>query len=40
MFWPEEIWGQYAKDLEEFKLAQNSDKAVQALNAMVANALG
>lgn len=39
MFWPKEIWGQYANDLEEFKLAENSHKAVQALNTMVADAL-
>ena len=39
MFWPKEIWGPFASDLEEFKLSKNSDRAVQALNAMIANAL-
>jgi phytoene/squalene synthetase len=40
MFWPKEIWGKYATKLEDFKDAENSSKAVQALNAMVTNALG
>ena len=39
MFWPEEIWGKYASKLDEFKSAQNSSKAVQALNAMVVDSL-
>lgn len=39
MFWPKEIWGNYAADLAEFKSAANSSKAVEALNHMVADAL-
>eukprot|EP00878_Enallax_costatus_P022101 GHUV01023436.1.p1 GENE.GHUV01023436.1~~GHUV01023436.1.p1 ORF type:complete len:325 (+),score=79.94 GHUV01023436.1:206-1180(+) len=39
MFWPREIWGEYAQQLEDFKLQQNRIKAVQCLNHMVCNAL-
>ena len=39
MFWPKEVWGKYASELEDFKDPGNSRKAVQALNALVTNAL-
>lgn len=39
MFWPREIWGLYAKELGEFKLGCNREKAVACLNHMVSNAL-
>ena len=39
MFWPREIWGKYAKELDEFKLGCNREKAVECLNHMVCNAL-
>mmetsp|Transcript_12259 Transcript_12259/g.23416 ORF Transcript_12259/g.23416 Transcript_12259/m.23416 type:complete len:272 (-) Transcript_12259:347-1162(-) len=39
MFWPKEIWGLYAEQLEEFKDAENRDSAVQCLNHLVTNAL-
>jgi farnesyl-diphosphate farnesyltransferase len=39
MFWPREIWGRYAARLEDFKQEENSEKAVQCLNAMVTNGL-
>lgn len=39
MFWPKEIWGQYAGELREFADRRNEAKAVQCLNHMVANAL-
>lgn len=40
MFWPKEIWGKYAKRLDEFKDEENAEKAVECLNHMIANALG
>ncbi|KAF9094221.1 bifunctional farnesyl-diphosphate farnesyltransferase/squalene synthase [Mortierella sp. AM989] len=38
-FWPEEIWGQYAKKLEDFTLPENKEKALQCLSHMVFNAM-
>jgi hypothetical protein len=35
MFWPREIWGQYASELEDFKDKHNRAAAVQCLNNMV-----
>jgi farnesyl-diphosphate farnesyltransferase len=39
MFWPKEIWGEYADALAEFKDPENSKAAVQCLNHMVLDAL-
>ena len=39
MFWPKEIWGNYAERLDEFKEAENADRAVECLNHMITNAL-
>ncbi|KAL7698202.1 squalene synthase [Lotmaria passim] len=39
MFWPEEIWGNYATELGEFKDEANTAAALQCLNAMVADAV-
>lgn len=39
VFWPREIWGRYADDLSAFKEAKNEAKALECLNAMVADAL-
>lgn len=39
MFWPKEIWGNYAKVLDEFKEPKNLDKAMLCLNHMVTDAL-
>lgn len=39
MFWPNEIWGMYAKDLHEFVDESNKAAGLQCLNAMVANAV-
>jgi farnesyl-diphosphate farnesyltransferase len=35
MFWPREIWGKYAKSLDEFKDPANRGAAVECLNDMV-----
>lgn len=35
MFWPREIWGEYAHELEDFKYPQHRTSAVQCLNNMV-----
>lgn len=35
MFWPKEIWGQYARRLVDLKSKRNSVKAVYCLNHMV-----
>ncbi len=35
MFWPRDIWGQYAKELANFKDPANRDAAVRCLNHMV-----
>jgi hypothetical protein len=40
MFWPRDIWGRYAADLEEFKEATNRTAAIHCLNHMVTDALG
>lgn len=39
MFWPKEIWGNYARRLEEFKQPNKKGKAVACLNHMICNAL-
>jgi farnesyl-diphosphate farnesyltransferase len=39
MFWPKEIWGNYAEKLADLKPKENKQKAVECLNAMVADAL-
>lgn len=39
MFWPKEIWGQYAKKLADLKEPENAQAAVQCLNHMILNAL-
>lgn len=39
MFWPKEIWGNYARRLSDFKLERNSGSAVECLNHMILNAL-
>lgn len=40
MFWPREIWGQYADELEDFKDPANRAAAVQCLNHMVGAWMG
>jgi farnesyl-diphosphate farnesyltransferase len=40
MFWPRDIWGRYAADLEDFKEATNRTSAIHCLNHMVTDALG
>jgi len=39
MFWPKEIWGHFGDSLHDFKPRENRQKAVECLNAMVADAL-
>ena len=39
MFWPKEIWGKYAKTLEDFKAPENARQAVGCLNELVTDAL-
>ncbi|RNF04121.1 squalene synthase [Trypanosoma rangeli] len=39
IFWPHEIWGQYTDDLHNFTDELHEAKAVECLNAMVADAL-
>lgn len=39
VFWPREIWGKYAADLGAFKQPEHEAKALECLNAMVADAL-
>jgi farnesyl-diphosphate farnesyltransferase len=39
MFWPKEIWGHFGESLHDFKPKDNQQKAVECLNAMVADAL-
>ncbi|RNF27341.1 squalene synthase [Trypanosoma conorhini] len=39
VFWPREIWGQYTDDLHAFTDEPHEAKAVECLNAMVADAL-
>ena len=39
MFWPREIWGKYAKKLEDFKAPENAEKALGCLNELVTDAL-
>jgi farnesyl-diphosphate farnesyltransferase len=39
IFWPKDIWGQFTDDLHLFKDPAHIDRAVQCLNALVADAL-
>ena len=39
MFWPREIWGEYAEELDEFKDPENREEAVCCLNHMITDAL-
>jgi len=39
MFWPKDIWGNFAESLPEFKDPKNLHQALECLNAMVADAL-
>mmetsp|Transcript_25712 Transcript_25712/g.43085 ORF Transcript_25712/g.43085 Transcript_25712/m.43085 type:complete len:469 (-) Transcript_25712:309-1715(-) len=39
MFWPKEIWGEYAEKLEDFKDPANADAALQCLNHLITDAL-
>jgi hypothetical protein len=39
MFWPKEVWGQYASSLEDFKEPANAEQAVACLNHLVTDAL-
>lgn len=38
-FWPKEIWGQYAENLDDFAKNPNSPKSIACLNHMVTDAL-
>lgn len=39
MFWPQEIWSKYAKELKDFACKENMSSAVLCLNDLVDNAL-
>lgn len=39
MFWPKEIWGQYAEKLEDFKDPSNRTNAKKCLNHLIVDAL-
>ncbi len=39
MFWPREIWGRYAKSLEDFRDPSNRTAALHCLNHMIVDAL-
>lgn len=39
MFWPREIWGQYAEKLGDFKIPEHREDAVMCLNHMITDAL-
>ncbi|KAF9350983.1 bifunctional farnesyl-diphosphate farnesyltransferase/squalene synthase [Mortierella sp. NVP85] len=39
-FWPKEIWGQYAKEMEYLIKPENKDQALQCLSHLVSNAMG
>lgn len=39
VFWPREIWSQYAENIEDFKDESNRTRAVQCLNHLVTEAL-
>lgn len=39
MFWPRDVWRQYARKLEDFAEPRNRDKAVHCLNHLITNAL-
>lgn len=39
MYWPRQIWSQYANKPGDLKQKENSVKAVQCLNEMMTNAL-
>jgi len=38
LFWPKEIWGNYATNVEDFKQWENRDKALACLNHMITDA--
>ncbi|PRW60803.1 Squalene synthase isoform A [Chlorella sorokiniana] len=40
MWWPKDIWGQYAGSLEDFRQPEHAAAAVACLNDMITNALG
>jgi len=39
IFWPKEVWSNYANDIADFKEPQNIDNAVKCLNHLVTEAL-
>jgi farnesyl-diphosphate farnesyltransferase len=39
-FWPKEIWGQYAKEMEDLVKPENKDQALQCSSHLVSNAMG
>lgn len=39
MFWPKEVWGRYARKLDEFKAPENAAAALGCLNELVTDAL-
>jgi farnesyl-diphosphate farnesyltransferase len=39
IFWPKEIWGNFGESMHDFKPKENQQKALECLNAMVADAL-
>lgn len=39
MFWPKDIWGTFGESLHDFKPVENRKKAIECLNAMIADAL-
>ena len=39
MFWPKEVWGRYARKLDEFKAPENVAPALGCLNELVTDAL-
>uniref|UniRef100_A0A8C5L331 Squalene synthase n=1 Tax=Jaculus jaculus TaxID=51337 RepID=A0A8C5L331_JACJA len=38
-FWPQEVWGRYAKKLGDFSKPENIDVAVQCMNELITNTL-
>jgi len=40
VFYPKDIWGKYASNVDEFKYPQNREQALKCLNEMVTNAVG
>lgn len=39
MFWPKEVWGRYARQLDEFKKPEAADASLGCLNELVTDAL-